>query len=203
MILRVHRFLPLTRTEGPGERACLWVQGCPIRCKGCAVPWSWPDEGGEEVPASELALRILHGPRVEGVTFLGGEPFAQSAALFELGRTLKNAGLSVVTFTGYILEDILESGRQDWLDLVSVSDLLIDGPYRDDMADLTRPWVGSANQRYHFLTDRYRHLQSSLPALRNRIEVRLQTDGTILVNGMANVQDVQHLFDSIARFPRS
>jgi len=199
MQLRIHRFVPITRVEGPGERACIWVQGCPIQCPDCAVPWTWPEDGGESVEVSALTQRILTGPKVEGITLAGGEPFAQARALAELGRSLQDAGLSVVTFTGYLLEHILGSACEEWHSLVAVSDLLIDGPYRQDMADLSRPWVGSTNQRYHFLTDRYRQLESCLTDFRNRIEVRLQTDGSILVNGMANMQDMLSLFDSIGR----
>ena len=52
--LRIHRFVPFTRAEGPGERACLWVQGCPIRCAGCAVPWTWDADAGEWMDAGTI-----------------------------------------------------------------------------------------------------------------------------------------------------
>ena len=195
MLLRMHRFLPHTRAEGPGERACLWVQGCPIHCPGCAVPWTWPEDGGQVVEVHDLAGRILHGPPVEGVTFLGGEPFAQAEALAVLGGMLRQRGLSVMTFTGYVLEAIRRSPRQGWHDLLAVTDLLIDGPYRRGRTDLSRPWVGSTNQRYHFLTPRYRHLEGDLVNLPNRLEIRLQRDGRILVNGIARVEDLHELFD--------
>ncbi|WP_188391928.1 4Fe-4S cluster-binding domain-containing protein [Compostibacillus humi] len=46
MEVNMHRFLPSTNSEGPGLRACIWVQGCPIHCKGCGVPWTWnPNKG--------------------------------------------------------------------------------------------------------------------------------------------------------------
>jgi len=192
MRLRIHGFVPFTRVEGPGDRACIWVQGCPLRCRDCAVPSTWADVGGELVEARDLAQRILNGPQVEGVTFAGGEPFAQAAALAELGRTL-SVSLSVVTFTGYVLEDLLASDREDWHALLSVTDLLIDGPYRQDLASLARPWVGSSNQRYHFLTDRYRELQSELERIPNRVEVRVQSNGSIQLNGMADMHLVQEL----------
>ena len=203
MNLRIHRYLPFTRVEGPGDRACLWVQGCPIHCPGCAVPWTWPDEGGELVDVDEFIDRMLQGPKVEGVTFVGGEPFAQAAALARIGCRMHREGLSVVTFTGYVLEDIIQSQRADWLDLLSVTDLLIDGPYRSDLADSSRPWVGSSNQRYHFLTDRYRHLANDIDSIPNRLEVRLQRDGKVLVNGMASAQQLIEIFDSIAVTDRS
>lgn len=191
--LRIHRFVPFTRAEGPGERACLWVQGCPIRCAGCAVPWTWDADAGEWMDVDVLAERILGGPPVEGVTFLGGEPFEQAAALAELGRILREHGLSVLTFSGYTVEKIRRARRADWDALLGVTDLLIDGPYVRARLDLSRPWVGSSNQRYHFLTDRYRHLEPELTRLPQRLEVRVHPDGRLEINGMITDADLASL----------
>lgn len=194
MKLNVHRFLPHTTVEGPGERACLWVQGCPIHCKGCAVPWTWPEEGGTEMEIEALARVILTGPTVEGVTFLGGEPFAQAAPLAQLATILRSHGLSVMTFSGFTLESIQRANRADWQALLEVTDLLIDGPFQEELLDLSRPWVGSANQRYHFLTERYRHLASELSQIPNRLEVRIHPDGTVLINGLASNALISEIF---------
>jgi len=194
MKLRIHQIIPRTRVEGPGLRACIQVQGCPIRCPGCAVPFTWPENGGYEEDVDRLAERILREPGLEGVTFMGGEPFAQAGALAELGRLVKREGLSVVTFTGYLLEDLLASGDKDKLALIEVTDLLIDGPFQLEKLDTSRPWVGSSNQRYHFLTDRYVHLKDRLTEIPNRLEVRLKPDGRVLVNGLATVDDLESLF---------
>ena len=199
MSLQVHRFLPFTRAEGPGNRACLWVQGCPIRCPGCFNPGTWSADGGEEVTVEEMEARILAVSGIEGVTFLGGEPFEQAEALADLGWRVQSAGLSVMTFTGYVLEDILKSSRKGWHDLLSVTDLLLDGPYVKDLTDTSRPWVGSSNQRYHFLTPRYQHLESKLATLPNRIEVRLQPDGKIFVNGLASSELLDDMVAGIAK----
>lgn len=194
MLLRVHQFIPSTKVEGPGVRACIQVQGCPIHCPGCAVPFTWADNGGVEMDIDQLASRILGGPAVEGITFLGGEPFYQARALAKLGSRLKEEGLSVMTFTGYLVEDLQHSGNRDYLDLLSVTDLLVDGPFQRDHLDTSRPWVGSSNQRYHFLTDRYLHLREKLTEIPNRLEVRLSPDGRVKVNGLAEVCDLEDLF---------
>lgn len=193
MELRLHRFLPHTRAEGPGERACIWVQGCPIHCPGCAVPSTWPADGGYSVNPEGLAQRILAGPPVEGVTLVGGEPFEQAAVLAALGKILRRRGLSVVTFTGYTLEQLLAHPSSGQVELLEVTDLLVDGPYRQDLADLSRPWVGSSNQRHHFLTDRYRHLEPALESIPNRLELRLQPNGAVLINGMGDFQATREL----------
>jgi anaerobic ribonucleoside-triphosphate reductase activating protein len=156
------------------------------------VPWTWSFEGGEEVEVEELANKILAEP-VEGVTFLGGEPFTQAAALAELANKLRQAGLSVMTFSGYTIETLRRAGRPDWNALLDATDLLIDGPFRQDLLDTSRPWVGSSNQRYHFLTDRYRHLADQLTSFPNRLEIRLSPDGKVEVNGLATQDEIAHI----------
>jgi anaerobic ribonucleoside-triphosphate reductase activating protein len=148
-------------------------------------PWYVAKNGGYEAAVEEMETRILNVSNIEGVTFLGGEPFEQAEALADLGRRMRRVGLSVMTFTGYVLEDILKSSRQGWHDLLDVTDLLLDGPYIRDLTDTGRPWVGSSNQRYHFLTPRYRHLEAELGDIPNRLEIRLQPDGKIYINGLA------------------
>jgi anaerobic ribonucleoside-triphosphate reductase activating protein len=173
------------------------VQGCPIRCDGCAVPWTWDAHSGETVEVEELSARILSSAGIEGVTFLGGEPFAQAEALAELGGVLRAEGLSVVTFTGYVLESILRSKLPGGRALLSVTDLLIDGPFRKNLVDLSRPWVGSSNQRFHFITSRYRYLEEGLGSTENRLEIRITPDGQVLVNGLASTRILEQLFDQL------
>lgn len=199
MKLRIHQFIPYTRVEGPGERACLQVQGCPIRCPGCAVPFTWSTKGGYDITVYELFQKILEGPKIEGITFLGGEPFEQAEALAELGGRLKEEGLSVMTFSGYLLENIQKANRKDWNDLLKVTDLLIDGPFQKENRDLSRPWCGSSNQRYHFLTDRYLYLKEQITNIPNRMEITLKPDGRVFANGMATIEDLEGLFNDLIK----
>lgn len=184
MKLRLHRYTPLTRTEGPGERACIQVQGCPIRCFGCGVPQTWTEKGGAWVDVDALIDTILLGPRIEGVTFLGGEPFAQPGPLARIGKALLERDLSVVTFTGYRLDDLRAMPDPDVAALLSVTNLLIDGPFDQAKVDYSRPWVGSTNQRYHHLTGRYSEILHSLPQS-NEFEVRVSLEGSVIVSGLA------------------
>lgn len=193
--LRIHRFIGKTAAEGPGDRACIWVQGCPIRCRGCYVPWTWSENGGEIVDVGQIEEWILEQEGIEGVTFLGGEPFEQAEPLTELAKRVKQHGLSVMSFTGYELAFIRRSSRQDWHDLLAQLDLLIDGPFIQEKLDTSRPWVGSSNQQYHFLTDRYQHLEPQLTRFPNRLEIRIKRDGTIGVNGLATVDQLEELID--------
>ncbi len=200
MRLRIDRFLPRTRVEGPGERACIWVQGCSIRCPGCAVPWTWPRDGGTERAVEELAETIINGPAIEGVTFMGGEPFEQAEALAALAARVRRVGLSIVTFSGYEFDVIQRSMDAGWRRLVASTDLLIAGPYVGEKATLARPWIGSSNQTYHFLTPRYRNLEDRLGEFefQNAIEIRVRPGGEVFINGMADIDELRAIASSVA-----
>jgi anaerobic ribonucleoside-triphosphate reductase activating protein len=103
MKLRIHQFLPVSYANGPGCRAVLWVQGCPLHCPGCYNPDTHAFDGGQWVTVRDLAARVLAlGPCPEGITISGGEPLAQAPALVELLHRIKNhTPLSVIVFTGY------------------------------------------------------------------------------------------------------
>ena len=189
-VLRVHRFLPETEVEGPGRRAALWVQGCPIQCPGCANGATWSFDGGHMATVGDLFSKIQKQQNIEGVTFIGGEPFSQARALAELGRLCREHGLSIVTFTGYEHSRLVAAGRPDWNDLLAVTDLLLAGPFLEEQKDFSRPWVGSHNQEFVFLTHRYRHLQTEGFLAKNGLEIQIAPDGGVRLNGLAPVEDI-------------
>jgi anaerobic ribonucleoside-triphosphate reductase activating protein len=199
MNLIIHRYIPVTSVEGPGKRFCLWVQGCSIRCEGCGVPWTWAKDNGTTISVEELFEEIKISKLkndIEGVTFLGGEPFDQAEALGKLALMVKKIGLSIMVFSGYHYEDLQK--REECLNLLNTADLLIDGPFVKERLDLSRPWVGSANQRYHFLTHVYKYLENQLSTIINKVEVRIGDDGFVSINGMATQQTLNELFSQSA-----
>ena len=182
--LRLYQYLLATRTEGPGLRAAVWVQGCPNHCRGCMTPETWSFTDGYDMEATALAEEILATPGLEGVTFAGGEPFAQAAALAALAAPLRAAGLGVITFTGFTLAALKARKDSATEALLAATDLLIDGPYSEALACTDKPWVGSSNQQYHHLTDRYRESVAAYEKKKNKLEIRIFPDGRILANGM-------------------
>lgn len=191
MKVRVHKILKKTKVEGPGVRYCIWFQGCSRHCKGCWAKATWAPDGGKELDAEEILKDILATKGIEGVTFLGGEPFEQPQALEYLAREVKEAGLSVVCFTGGKLEDIKNR------EILNYIDLLIDGEYKEEEQDFSRPWVGSRNQRYHFLTDRYN--EKILTEYKNKIEINIQKNGLIFINGMGDFENFTRNLDMFTR----
>src|SRR5262245_46740790 len=156
LILSVAQIVPATRAEGPGVRFALWFQGCPLRCPGCCNPEMLPFAGGKPTPLSEV-LRQLDAADVEGVTLMGGEPTSHAEGAAALARAVRQRGLTVMVFSGYTIEELRARNDRHIDDLIAHTDILVDGPYDRDRPDHERRWIGSTNQRIHFLTDRYHH----------------------------------------------
>ena len=187
MMLRVNTVCVDTGSEGPGRRFCVWVQGCSRHCPGCFAEELWDHQSGYELSVDDLCAqldaRLAIAPQLEGITLLGGEPFEQAEALARFAMHARARGLSVFCFSGYTLKE-LELGRVPGAaELLAQVDVLAAGPFVREERDFSRPWVGSRNQEFFFLTDRY-EADSFLNA-RNRVEVRLRRDGSITLNGMA------------------
>src|SRR5688572_12065945 len=141
--LRVGARVPVTRVEGPGARYALWLQGCSIRCPGCCNPHLFEGAGGEAVGVDTLTAEIRGArPAIEGVTFLGGEPFEQAGALSHVASGARDLGLTVMIFSGYTLEELRARTEPGTEGLLRVTDVLVDGRYDAARPERTRRWVG-------------------------------------------------------------
>jgi anaerobic ribonucleoside-triphosphate reductase activating protein len=184
--LRVGARVAVTHAEGPGPRYAIWLQGCSLRCPGCCNPQLFDASGGEELPVERLLAEIAALRNdVEGVTLLGGEPFEQAGSLVALAHGVRALGLSMMAFSGYTLEELRARRDRSTDALLKAIDVLADGRYEARRPERERLWVGSRNQRFHYLTDRYGpDIERPAPseALRT-VEVRLGMDGTWSANG--------------------
>lgn len=188
MNIRYFKILENTRVEGPGARFCIWVQGCSRGCKGCFAKHSWPHKGGKLISTGKLFEIIKAQKNIEGVTFLGGEPFEQAKALGLLAKRVQGEGLSVLTFSGATLEELKALKNNDVERLLKYTDLLIDGAFIEENFNTTRPWVGSSNQKYHFLSGRY--AQKDIENVKNKVEIRIQKNGALFLNGMGDFNKI-------------
>src|SRR4051812_37093158 len=158
LILRVAQIVSCTEAEGPGKRFALWFQGCPLRCPGCCNPEMLPFEGGTRMSVASVLAQYERAARdhgVEGITLLGGEPLAHAAGGSVLAREIRARGGSVMVFSGFTLEEARDKADPAMDELIGLTDILVDGPYVREMPDEERRWIGSTNQRIHFLTARY------------------------------------------------
>lgn len=138
---------------GPGKRVGLWLRGCRRACPGCMAPELW--EQSHPVPLAEVAQELAPYLALgDGLTISGGEPFDQAPALLKLVRLLRAdwPQLEVLCYSGYLFEELEAKGAAE-AELLSELDLLLDGPYLQDLPN-TLLWRGSDNQRLHLLSAR-------------------------------------------------
>lgn len=148
-LFNVARINLCTEVEGPYRRLAIWFQGCDIRCPGCSNESMQP-----LVPAHLMSLEKLVSViseavakfNIEGVTYLGGEPTLQRS-LPLLSKSIHDIGLGVIAFTGRKFEDVVT--------ILEGCDLVIDGPYVEHLRSFHRRIVGSSNQRFIHLSERY------------------------------------------------
>ena len=184
--LNVAAWRDCTEAEGPGQRAALWVQGCDKRCPGCCNPGFLPLVERELIPAHAMLTKLLRAHQrhsLEGLTLLGGEPMLQAQGLADLALGAQAAGLSVMVFTGYTLQELATCKPLGYQNLLDVTDVLVDGPYERSQPDETRRWIGSRNQRVHYLSARYDNAIEQLPSGGRELEIRIGLDGALRVNG--------------------
>lgn len=182
--LRVAVELADTDAEGPGRRYAIWVQGCPMRCPGCCNPELLPVRGGRPSSPAALIERVLAAHQrspIEGVSLLGGEPFAQAEGLAELAEAVREVGLSVMIYSGFTLAELEARPEPAVARLLAACDLLVDGRYDREQPDRERRWIGSRNQVLHVFGDRYA-LDDPRFRAGETVEIRLVA-GELTVNG--------------------
>ena len=176
-------FLPKSRVNGPGLRAVVWVQGCPRCCPGCFNEDMQAFRETQPVSAKKLADRILALDGIEGVTFSGGEPFAQAALLADLAEILSGQGLNIAVFTGYTYQELLAGQDDAWNRLLAAADLLIAGPFKRELPS-TEYLLGSANQELIFLTDTLKGHPDTLGRTEQLLEITVDKDRNVMTTGL-------------------
>ena len=132
--------------DGPGIRTTFFAQGCPHRCPGCHNPETWEFGCGTAMDVETAVKAVRSNPLCRGVTFSGGEPFAQAGEFAKLAKALKAQGYEVASYSGYTFEQLL-AGTEEQKQLLNTIDVLIDGPFRMEERSLELNFRGSRNQR--------------------------------------------------------
>lgn len=146
--IRLFRLYYRSTVDGPGRRIVIQTMGCSVLCPGCYVPETHDPAGGASV-SLDWIVEQTNKRRAEhdGVTILGGEPFDQTASLHRLVSKLKANNFHLVIYTGRTLENLL--GRKCRLtnEILSNTDVLIDGAFVKILARGAGEYRGSSNQR--------------------------------------------------------
>ena len=190
--IRLHQMLPRISTLGPYIRMGVWVQGCHRRCPGCIAPGSRSFDGGKIVPISTIVNAFVSEKAHEGITISGGEPFLQAfelCKLIDLIRVQRDCG--IILYTGYTIEELQSSEAPHYAsELLRRIDLLIDGPYMQELND-DASLRGSSNQRLILLSERYKK-HTGLYGIKDGriIEIKWTQDGFFVV-GIPSKQTVK------------
>ena len=148
-----------TESEGPGKRLAIWVQGCKKRCPGCCNPDMQEIRKNIIVDTKDL-IELIHRTmtidKIEGLSFIGGEPVLQAQGLSEIAEWAHSVRLTVLVFTGYLYDELKAMNNENVNKLLIYTDLLVDGTFIQEEYDTQRDWIGSKNQIIHFLSGAYK-----------------------------------------------
>lgn len=133
--------------NGDGLRIVIFLQGCHHRCKSCQNPQTWDFNGGKFVSIDKI-MEVVHEHKniSTGITISGGEPLIQCRELKELlERVKKETDLTVWLYTGYEFENIPYNAFNERIMLLT--DVLVEGKFREELLDTSPTPRGSTNQR--------------------------------------------------------
>lgn len=134
--------------DGPGRRSVIQTAGCSIKCRHCLVPETHHLENGELVSVSSIVAEIVaRREGHDGVTILGGEPFDQPEPVAELVARLKDQGHHITVYSGFTIEQLIQRKLPAIDYILTHIDLLIDGPFINEMREGAGEYRGSRNQR--------------------------------------------------------
>lgn len=129
----LHSVQTLGAHDGPGLRFVAFLQGCPMRCRYCHNPDTWPRDTGRRVSAEALVARAMryrpYFGAEGGLTLSGGEPLCQVEFSTRVLRAARGAGLhTCVDTSGYRMDPQVRT-LYDQTDLV-----LLDVKHADPVA---------------------------------------------------------------------
>ena len=132
--------------NGEGIRVSLFVTGCNVKCPGCFnvdyQDFSYGLDWNELV--QDEFIKLGSEEYIDGYSILGGEPLLQGREMLELVKSIRaRSNKSIWMWTGLRFEELNEMQRL----IVSEVDVLIDGPFMENMKQWGLIFKGSTNQR--------------------------------------------------------
>lgn len=132
-----------TSVDGVGLRNALYVSGCPIRCAGCHNKQLWDINSGLQMSVKDVCDSL----NVDNfnISILGGEPLMQYEGILELCKMIKAQypHKTIWMWSGYTIEHI----KEHFEEVLYYVDVIVDGPYMEQLAVPNLKWRGSTNQR--------------------------------------------------------
>lgn len=101
----------------------------------------------------------------------------------ELAEQLTARGLNIAVFTGYTVAELTAAADPAWQRLQAVADLLIAGPYEQDLPAQDY-LISSANQQLVFLTEKLRQHPDVVTSQGQTLEVIVDAAGKVTITGI-------------------
>lgn len=145
--MRYHDITQADMNNGSGLRTVLWLAGCNHHCKGCQNPVTWDINGGIafDIKAEEELFSYIDQDYCDGLTLSGGDPMhpfnrKDVTDLCIDFRQRYGSSKTIWMYTGYLFHEIEKEP------IMSLIDVLVDGPYIEEQRNVQRYWCGSDNQ---------------------------------------------------------
>lgn len=151
--MNYHNILHDDIRNGTGLRVTLFVSGCNNKCEGCQNPQTWDVNNGIpfDTEAYQEIMEALEKPYITGVTLSGGDPMHEHNAYMILCLCAdikhKFPDKTIWVYTGYTFEQLCDDNTSVWFDILKYTDVLVDGKFVQELADVNYHWAGSTNQR--------------------------------------------------------
>ena len=157
VLLNVAASMSYSRSNGPGLRAVIWVQGCTIGCSGCYNAFTHAHEQRTLLTPGTIAEWVSSLKDIEGVSFSGGEPFEQAeAVLLTINEIRKQRPeLTFFSYTGFEIKYLRKSENKSVQKLLLSLDMLCSGPFIESLKNTDLLWRGSENQKLIYLSNKY------------------------------------------------
>lgn len=152
MKTRILNIIPDTAVDGTGLRTSIYFAGCNHRCKGCHNPESWNFNAGEEIEISEIVDKVYEYDNHK-VTLSGGDPMYRKDEVLELIQELRKRipDINIWIYTGFTHEELIDLDDNIVNEILDNIDVLVDGPFIEDLKSDNCLFRGSTNQRIIYL----------------------------------------------------
>lgn len=162
--MNYHNLTYPDQNNGDGLRVVLWLSGCSHHCFNCQNPQTWDENSGIEfnIEAKKELFDELSKDYISGITFSGGDPLHKNN-IIEVNNIIQEIkkqfpNKTIWLYTGYTWEELSPNLLIKGIDeestfhniranIIKSCNVVVDGPYMDDLRDITLKWRGSSNQR--------------------------------------------------------
>lgn len=136
--------------NGEGIRNTLFVSGCVHKCVGCHNPETFSPRNGQDYTPefTDYIIETCQVDYISGLTLSGGDPMFQDnrPEILNLVRRFKDAlpDKNLWLWSGYTFDQMMQDPQMS--KILPYLDVVVDGPYMQELRNLNLAWRGSENQ---------------------------------------------------------